>query len=309
MHKDPTPYLGGVAIALAAASCSLVLPSWKGDATIIVAAALLVGALGLVDDVRTVRPSIRLVVETLAALAAVSAGARVQLFGDVPDIALTILWIVVITNTFNLLDNMDGAVGSMVPTIAAALAATALLEGQVLVGGMAIVVAAACLGFLLYNWSPASIFMGDAGSLFLGFLLAVISLKLRTGRPNSKRGSRGAPRRTRGVRHRLGCHLPQEHREAELHRRDRPHLAPPVPARLPTHRGRVPHISGTAAPSALGLLVAEEVLPGNPGVAIALAVIPASLAFVYLLRIGVYATDDGGGRNRLLKRGPTGDVI
>ena len=98
VHKDPTPYLGGVAIALAAASCSLVLPSWKGDAAIIVAAALLVGALGLVDDVRTVRPSIRLVVETLAALAAVSAGARVQLFGDVPDIALTILWIVVITN-------------------------------------------------------------------------------------------------------------------------------------------------------------------------------------------------------------------
>ena len=144
VHKDPTPYLGGVAIALAAGSCSLFLPSWQGAGAIIFAAALLVGALGLVDDVRTVKPGIRLAVEALAALAAVVAGARIQLFGDVPDIALTVLWIVVITNSFNLLDNMDGAVGSIAPTIAAALAATALLEGQVLVGGMAIVVAAAC---------------------------------------------------------------------------------------------------------------------------------------------------------------------
>jgi hypothetical protein len=63
----------------------------------------------------------------------------------------------------------------------------------------------------------------------------------------------------------------------------------------------------TACSCALGVLVAEDLV--NPWVAIALAVIPASLAFVYLLRIGVYATDDGGGRNRLLKRGPTGDVI
>ena len=64
--------------------------------------------------------------------------------------------------------------------VASALAFTALIEGQVLVGGLAVVVASACLGFLIYNWPPARIFMGDAGSLFLGFMLAVIALKLRS---------------------------------------------------------------------------------------------------------------------------------
>ena len=130
---------------------------------------------GLFDDIRTVRPSMRLLVEASAATAAAAAGAHVQLFGGPLDYVITVVWIVVITNSFNLLDNMDAAAGSIATVIASALAVTALLEGQRLVGGMAVVVAAACLAFLLYNWHPARIFMGDAGSLFLGFVLAVIA--------------------------------------------------------------------------------------------------------------------------------------
>jgi hypothetical protein len=106
------------------------------------------------------------------------------LFGDVPDVVISVIWLIVITNAFNLLDNMDGAVGAIGTTVAVALVATALLQHQVLVGGLAVVVASACLAFLLYNWPPARIFMGDAGSLFIGFLLAVIALKLRTDQPH-----------------------------------------------------------------------------------------------------------------------------
>jgi UDP-GlcNAc:undecaprenyl-phosphate GlcNAc-1-phosphate transferase len=183
-HRSPTPYLGGVAIAVGAIVCTLALPGWELEAATIALAACAVSITGLVDDIRNVSPSARLLVETVAALAAVAAGARVQLFGDVPDVVISVIWLIVITNAFNLLDNMDGAVGSIGTTVAVALAATALLQHQVLVGGLAVVVASACLAFLLYNWPPARIFMGDAGSLFIGFLLAVIALKLRTDQPH-----------------------------------------------------------------------------------------------------------------------------
>ena len=184
VHRDPTPYLGGVSIALSAVLCSLLVPGWESeaqDAAMILGAALLISLAGLIDDVRGLGPVPRLAVEIGAALLAVAAGARVQLFGDVGDVVVSVITLVILTNSFNLLDNMDSAAGAIAATIATALAVTALLEGQILVGGVAVVVASASLGFLVYNWHPASIFMGDTGSLFLGFLLAVIALKLRTG--------------------------------------------------------------------------------------------------------------------------------
>jgi UDP-GlcNAc:undecaprenyl-phosphate GlcNAc-1-phosphate transferase len=184
VHRDPTPYLGGVSIAVSAVLCALLLPGWEGeaeDAALILMAACIVSLAGLLDDVRRLGPMPRLLVELGAALVAVSAGARIQVFGEQVDVVLSVIALVVLTNSFNLLDNMDSAAGAIAATIATALAVTALLQGQILVGGLAVVVASASLGFLVYNWHPASIFMGDAGSLFLGFLLAVIALKLRTG--------------------------------------------------------------------------------------------------------------------------------
>jgi UDP-GlcNAc:undecaprenyl-phosphate/decaprenyl-phosphate GlcNAc-1-phosphate transferase len=125
------------------------------------------------------RPTRRLAVEVLAAVLAFWAGARVDVAAEPLDFVLTVVVLVVITNSFNLLDNMDGALGVIGTTTALALVGAALLEGQVLVGGLGALVAGACLGFLVYNWHPAKIFLGDTGSLFLGFLLAAIALKLR----------------------------------------------------------------------------------------------------------------------------------
>jgi UDP-GlcNAc:undecaprenyl-phosphate/decaprenyl-phosphate GlcNAc-1-phosphate transferase len=297
-HASPTPYLGGIAIALGALICSLALPGSQAQAATILAAAALVAVTGLFDDIRTVRPGMRLLVEALAAGAAAAAGAHVQLFDNPLDYVITIVWIVVITNSFNLLDNMDAAAGSIASVIAGAIAVTALVEGQHLVGGLAVVVASACLAFLIYNWHPARIFMGDAGSLFLGFMLAVISLKLRMPVPHGasivavvllvgpavfdttlvviSRVTHGRPIYIGGTDH-------TSHRLLLL---GVPKVA--VTAVL---------VGGTAASCTLGVLVAEGIV--SPWIAVPLAGIPAVLALVFLLRMGVY-TEDARGRHQLV---------
>ncbi|HZN14488.1 MAG TPA: MraY family glycosyltransferase [Acidimicrobiales bacterium] len=179
LHDTPTPYLGGLAIVITACAVAPFLNDWKPEATIVLLAAAGVGAVGLIDDVRTVRPWKRLVVEALAATIAAAAGARVDLLNGPLDWVITVAWLVGVTNAYNLVDNMDGAAGVIASTTALALALAAGLEGQVLVGGLAAVLSGASIGFLVYNWHPARIFMGDAGSLFLGFLLGVIALELR----------------------------------------------------------------------------------------------------------------------------------
>jgi len=178
VHSVPTPYLGGVAVAAAVLGAG-VLGGWRGDAMAILGAALLVACVGLVDDVRTAKPSLRLTVEAVAACIAFAAGARVNLLGGGADLALTVVWLVVLTNAYNLLDNMDACASSIIAVSAAALLAAAALGDQVLVGTLAAAVAGAATGFLVYNWHPAHIFLGDAGSLFLGFLVSAVALKLR----------------------------------------------------------------------------------------------------------------------------------
>ena len=300
VHRDPTPYLGGVSIAVSAVLCSLLLPGWKSeadDAAMILVAACLVSIAGLLDDVRGLGPRPRLLVELGAALLAVGAGARIQVFGETVDIIVSVIALVVLTNSFNLLDNMDSAAGAIAATIATALAVTALLEGQILVGGLAVVVASASLGFLVYNWHPASIFMGDAGSLFLGFLLAVIALKLRTGVghfPSAvaalllvapavldttlvviSRVRSGRPIYIGGTDH-------SSHRLMLLGIGPRAVLAVLVIA--------------TAFSASMGVLVSQGLV--HPVLAALVVFVPGVIALVALLRIGRYSPD--GGRAQLL---------
>jgi UDP-GlcNAc:undecaprenyl-phosphate GlcNAc-1-phosphate transferase len=179
LHDAPTPYLGGVPIVLVAAAASPFVGEWQLEAAVIVGGALLLGVVGLLDDIHNLRPAPRLIAEVGAALAAAAAGAHVQIFGGAIDVVLTVVWFVGVTNAFNIIDNMDGAAAGIASATALALLMTAALNEQVLVGGLAAVVAGTCLAFLIYNWHPARIFMGDAGSLPLGYLLAAIALKLR----------------------------------------------------------------------------------------------------------------------------------
>lgn len=172
-HRRPTPYLGGVAIALGALVPPAVL-AVPVDARI---TGILVGAaamtlLGLMDDLSPLPPLTRLAVESLAAGIVVASGIQAPLTGGPLDAPVTLLWIVLITNSCNLLDNMDGSLGAVTAVSAALLAAAAFVSAQPAIGLVLITLSAAALGFLPYNWAPAKIFMGDAGSLFIGFVLA-----------------------------------------------------------------------------------------------------------------------------------------
>lgn len=182
VHTVPTPRLGGVAIFLSTMVVTLLLGENYGLnqlAGTLVGAAL-VSFLGLWDDRFTLSPWIKLGGQLVATALLMLSGVYItSLRLPLLNYAATVLWVVGITNAFNLLDNMDGLAAGIAMIAAAHFALMCAFSGQYLVGALAIAVMAACIGFLIYNWTPATIFMGDSGSLFLGFLLASIGIKLR----------------------------------------------------------------------------------------------------------------------------------
>lgn len=181
-HRQPTPLLGGLAIYAAVVS-ALALTGDPGAATQlagIVAGATLVGVVGAIDDRRPLPPVVKLLGQAAAVAILVASGVRTQIAGGgAGDIALTAVWMLAVTNALNFQDNMDGLAGGLAGIAAAWFVLLAVANGQLLVAPLAAAVVGACLGFLRYNFNPASIFMGDAGSLFLGFTLAALGLKLR----------------------------------------------------------------------------------------------------------------------------------
>jgi len=147
---------------------------------VIVLSALVLLALGLWDDRKHLGPFFKLVVQLAVALsAALLADVRVEFFIENRLITsvLSAFWIVLIINAFNFLDNMDGLSAGIAAIASSILFAAAAVSGQVFVGGLAIVLAGTLLGFLVFNFPPAKIFMGDAGSLVVGFFVATLTLR------------------------------------------------------------------------------------------------------------------------------------
>jgi len=191
-HTDPVPYLGGLAIvaafALTVVVAAIVRPpvSGRGELFVVLGLAVLLAFVGLLDDLAGLSPLVRLVVEVGAGLTVWAVGGGVDLFGPgVTDAAITVLWVVGITNAFNLLDNMDGLSSGVAAIAAGWLFVIASQNGQFLVAGLAIGLAGCAIGFLRHNFHPARIYMGDAGALFLGFMLAYLGMKLRFDAPTS----------------------------------------------------------------------------------------------------------------------------
>jgi len=140
--------------------------------------AIVMCVLGLLDDVRSLSPSLRLIVEAAVALA-LSAGLDVRLMthlGWLPSVVLSTLWIVTLINSLNFLDNMDGLAGGVAMIAASVFAITAMREGQVFVPTCCWLLAGTLAGFLPFNFHPASIYLGDAGSLVIGYCLAVFTI-------------------------------------------------------------------------------------------------------------------------------------
>jgi UDP-GlcNAc:undecaprenyl-phosphate/decaprenyl-phosphate GlcNAc-1-phosphate transferase len=176
-HRRPTPLLGGVAIVLGT------LPglAWTGPSTprlgAAVVVALAMAGIGLYDDLRALRPPVKLVAQVVVAAVLVQLGFQLRLTrSPLLNLFLTLFWIVGITNALNLLDNMDGLAAGMAAIAAGFRVAFFLFDGDLVAAQVTTAFMGALVGFLVRNFPPARIFMGDAGSLFVGFLLSALCL-------------------------------------------------------------------------------------------------------------------------------------
>jgi len=185
-HKAAVPYLGGLAIVvtfvIAVILMSVLRPphTGRGELLGVLTIAVLLAAVGLIDDLRQVSPLWRLIAEVSAASIVWSLGNGTAVTTvETVDLILTVLWFVGITNAFNLLDNMDGLAAGLAAISSMTVFAVAGTNGQFLVAGLAVALAGCTVGFLRLNFHPARIYMGDSGSLFIGFLVAYLGIKLR----------------------------------------------------------------------------------------------------------------------------------
>lgn len=182
---SPIPFLGGGAILLAFVAAVLgaafVDPPESGlvELATILGLATVLGLVGLLDDLRGLSPWPRLAFEVLAGVVVWASPAGADVFAaDAVNLVVTVVWIVGVTNAFNLLDNMDGLSAGVAGIAALFVFIIAADNGQFLVATLGIALAGCAIGFLRSNFYPARIYLGDAGALFIGFLLAVLTLKL-----------------------------------------------------------------------------------------------------------------------------------
>jgi UDP-GlcNAc:undecaprenyl-phosphate GlcNAc-1-phosphate transferase len=189
IHTDPIPYGGGIVVALtvlAASFASRYWPDFPADRPgvksfpwpIYAMGSLVILVLGLVDDRKRLSAGFKLFVQAIVAAGVALGGTRLQLFDAPPavGVAVTVLWILAVTNAFNLLDHMDGLSSGVALLAGAAFLAVALQTGQNVLAAMIVPLLGACLGFLCFNFPPAKIFLGDAGSLFIGYWLSCLTI-------------------------------------------------------------------------------------------------------------------------------------
>lgn len=176
-HRESTPILGGIGIFVAFALGVLVAGASFELPLGLLAGSVLIFVLGIVDDVRPISPQTKLLGQIISAAVVVFFGHVTDFFPwELANILLSFIWIVGITNAFNLLDNMDGLAGGMALIAAGFMTFFFWRTGDQTFMLLSLALAGAALGFLLFNFPPASIFMGDSGSLFLGFTLAALAI-------------------------------------------------------------------------------------------------------------------------------------
>ena len=187
VQAEPVPYLGGVAIVigvfLATYSTVIIKDKDIALASTVLIPAVAMAVMGLIDDLRGLPPWPRLIAQSLVGIivaailiATDTIGTPSQVF--IIDAFVTILWIVGVCNSINFFDNLDGGAAGTVVVISFFTFLIAYDRGQLMVSALSIVTAGATAGFLIWNRPPAKIYMGDAGALFLGIIVAVLTIRL-----------------------------------------------------------------------------------------------------------------------------------
>jgi len=188
-HAEPIPYLGGVAIIIGIIGISYAALfakefSYKNLAlqSSVLVPALLLGLVGLWDDIKNLKPAPRLLVQSVVGVFTATLLIATNTMGTPTghrwlDGLITLIWIVGICNSINFFDNVDGGAAGTIAISGGALAYLSYSGGQYFVAALSAVVAGATTGFLIWNKSPARIYMGDAGALFLGVLMATLTIR------------------------------------------------------------------------------------------------------------------------------------
>jgi UDP-GlcNAc:undecaprenyl-phosphate GlcNAc-1-phosphate transferase len=179
-HAKPTPYLGGAAVFSGYLLGALLVGAASSRLVWILVCATVLWAVGTVDDRITVTPRLRVLTEAGAAAVLFAAGLGWDITGsDAVNLVITILWVVALSNAFNLMDNMDGAACTVALCSSLGTAVIALVLGADTLAGLALALSGACLGFLRYNLAgPARIFLGDGGSMPIGFVVSATIMAL-----------------------------------------------------------------------------------------------------------------------------------
>ncbi|WP_210366124.1 MraY family glycosyltransferase [Bacillus sp. REN3] len=185
VHKNIMPRLGGLAIFVGVVGGFFYSGLYNESLTAISLGAILIVILGVIDDKYSLSARAKLIVQLLAAGIVVSSGLRIEIL-QLPGLGLvdlgfasyplTLLWIVAITNAINLIDGLDGLAAGTSIIVISTIAVMAAYSGKYLILSLSVILIGSTLGFLFYNFHPAKIFMGDTGSLFLGYCIGVLSL-------------------------------------------------------------------------------------------------------------------------------------
>lgn len=195
-HKEAIPYLGGVAIILGILiiiyAAILTQDNFSNDfwlATSLLGPALLLGIVGLIDDKKALPPLPRFIAQTAAGIFTAALIIATDTVGNpsgnsLLDAVITVFWIVGLSNSINFFDNLDGGAAGAVAATSFGLFLITYNNGQFLISATSITIFAAMLGFLIWNKSPAKIYMGDAGALFLGTVIAVLTIRLNPDVPS-----------------------------------------------------------------------------------------------------------------------------
>ena len=188
VHKKPMPRMGGVAIVLGFVITALLVFHFEQSMNRrqflgFIIGALMIAGLGMVDDMKNLPAKLKFCVQIFAALIVIMSGTKIQVvlwpvtaYLQKFSVPITLVWIVGVTNAVNLIDGLDGLAAGVTSIAALSLMVLCIMTGSTTAVMLTAALAGACLGFLPRNFNPAEIFMGDTGSTFLGFVLAVTSI-------------------------------------------------------------------------------------------------------------------------------------